>query len=73
MFYGTDDDAAVPVLERLITDAGFDPVRTGTLDRNDVGHEEPKGDLYGEELHHDDALTAVARLRGPLPPGPGLP
>ncbi len=25
MFYGTDDDAAVPALERLITDAGFDP------------------------------------------------
>jgi hypothetical protein len=59
--------------ESLITQAGFDPVRTGTLARTDVGHQEPKGDLYGEEFHHDDAVAAVRRLRGTLPAGTGRP
>lgn len=73
MFYATDDEAACGTVERLITDAGFDPVRTGTLARNDVGHQEPKGDLYGEEFHHDDAVAAVTRLRGHPPSGRGRP
>ena len=47
IFYATDHDDAAPAAERLIDDAGFDPVRTGTLARTDVGHQEPKGDLYG--------------------------
>jgi 8-hydroxy-5-deazaflavin:NADPH oxidoreductase len=73
MFYATDHDDAARVAEELITSAGFDPVRTGTLARNDVGHQEPKGDLYGEEFHHDDAVAAVSRLRGTPPSGKGRP
>lgn len=73
MYYATDTDGVVPVVEEIITDAGFDPICTGTLERNDVGHQEPKGDLYGEEFHHDDALAAVARLRGTPPSGNGRP
>ena len=73
MFYATDHDEVTQVVERLIEDAGFDPVRTGTLARNDVGHQEPKGDLYGEEFHHDQAIAAVTRLRGTAPAGHGRP
>ena len=73
MFYATDHDDAAGLAEKLITSAGFDPVRTGTLARNGVGHQEPKGDLYGEEFHHDDAVAAVARLRGTPPSGKGRP
>jgi predicted dinucleotide-binding enzyme len=73
LFYATDDEGAVEPAAALITDARFDPVRTGTLARTDVGHQEPKGDLYGEEFHHDDALAAVARLRGTPPSGRGRP
>jgi 8-hydroxy-5-deazaflavin:NADPH oxidoreductase len=73
LFYATDHEPAVGPLERLIGDAGFDPVRTGTLNRLDVGHQEPKGDLYGEEFHHADAVAAVARLRGTPPSGRGRP
>jgi 8-hydroxy-5-deazaflavin:NADPH oxidoreductase len=68
VFYGTDDDAAAPKVAQLLTDAGFDPVRTGTLDRNEVGHQEPPGNLYNHVFHHDDAVTAVEKLRG-TPPG----
>lgn len=73
MFHATDDEGVVPTVEQLINDAGFDPVRTGTLDRTEVGHQEPKGDLYGEEFHHDDAIAAVVRLRGTVPLGTGRP
>jgi predicted dinucleotide-binding enzyme len=73
VFYATDHDDAAPQAERLINDAGFDPVRTGTLARTEAGHQEPKGDLYGEEFHHDDAVAAVARLRGTPPSGRGRP
>jgi predicted dinucleotide-binding enzyme len=73
MFYATDHDGAVATVEALINDAGFDPVCTGTLARSDVGHQEAKGDLYGEEFHHDDALAAIARLRGTEPAGTGRP
>ena len=68
IFYATDHDDVAPAAERLINDAGFDPVRTGTLVRTDAGHQEPKGDLYGEEFHHEDAAAAVGRLaaRPPL-------
>src|SRR5207245_2468633 len=65
--------AAAGVAVELITSAGFDPVRTGTLARTEVGHQEPKGDLYGEEFHHDDAVAAVARLKGTPPSGKGRP
>lgn len=73
MYYATDSADVVPAVEQIITDAGFDPVCTGTLERNDVGHQEPKGDLYGEEFHLDDALAAVATLRGTPPSGHGRP
>lgn len=73
MFCATDHDDAVPRAERLINDVGFDPVRTGTLARTEAGHQEPKGDLYGEEFHHEDAVAAVARLRGSPPSGRGRP
>jgi len=73
MFYATDCEDAEAPAEALIRQAGFDPVRTGTLARTDVGHQEPKGDLYGEEFHHDDAVAAVRRLRGTLPAGTGRP
>ena len=72
---GAHDDGPdlTVVVEALINDAGFDPVRTGTLARNEVGHQEPRGDLYGEEFHHDAACAAVARLRGTPPSGTGRP
>jgi len=73
MFYATGHDEIASAVEALINDAGFDPVRTGTLARTDVGHQEPKGALYGEEFHHDDAVAAVTRLRGTLPSGRGRP
>jgi hypothetical protein len=73
MFYATDHDDAAGLAEELITGAGFDPVRTGTLARTEVGHQEPKGDLYGEEFHHDDAVAIVARLKGTPPSGKGRP
>jgi predicted dinucleotide-binding enzyme len=73
VFYATDHDDAAPRAERLINDAGFEPVRTGTLARTEAGHQEPKGDLYGEEFHHADAVAAVARLRGTPPSGRGRP
>jgi predicted dinucleotide-binding enzyme len=70
LFYATDDDSAAPVVAQLLTDAGFEPIRTGTLDRNEVGHQEPPGDLYNTVFHHDDAVTAVEKLRGTPPPTP---
>jgi len=73
MFYATGSGQAAAAAETLIRDAGFDPVATGTLARTNVGHQEPKGDLYGEEFHHDDAIAAVRRLRGTIPAGTGRP
>jgi len=68
LFYGTNDDKAATVMDKLINDAGFDPVRTGNLDRNEVGHQEPPGEFYNKVFHHDDAVTAVEKLRGSPPP-----
>ena len=73
MFYGTDHDEVTRSVEAVISAAGFDPVRTGTLVRTEVGHQEPKGELYGEEFHHAEGLAAVARLRGHAPSGTGRP
>jgi hypothetical protein len=38
-----------------------------------VGHQEPKGDLYGEEFHREDAERLVQTLRGTAPSGTGRP
>ena len=73
MFYGCATEDLAPQAETLITDAGFVPVPTGTLARNDVGHQEPKGELYGEEFHRDNALALASRLRGTPPSGTGRP
>lgn len=65
LLYATDDDVAAAAAERLITTAGFDPVRAGGA--ADVARlEVPGGDLHqngglnGRLLNHDEALTAVA-------------
>ncbi len=73
MFFATDHEDVTGEVAELIKSAGFDPVRTGTLARTEVGHQEPKGDLYGEEFHHDDAVAIVGRLRGSAPSGKGRP
>jgi 8-hydroxy-5-deazaflavin:NADPH oxidoreductase len=65
LFYATDDAQAAATVERLISAAGFDPVRAGGL--NDVARiEMPGGDLHqggglkGALLDADEARTAVA-------------
>jgi predicted dinucleotide-binding enzyme len=68
LFYAAAKEKAASVVAQLVTDAGFEPVRTGTLDRNEVGHQEPPGELYNHTFHHDDAVTAVEKLRGTPPP-----
>jgi 8-hydroxy-5-deazaflavin:NADPH oxidoreductase len=64
LFYATDDDGAAAVIERLITAAGFDPVKAGGV--KDAGRiEVPGGDLHqhgglnGQLLDADQARAAV--------------
>jgi predicted dinucleotide-binding enzyme len=70
LFYATDDDAAAAAIERLISAAGFDPLKVGGV--ADAGRiEVPGGDLHqngglnGELLDLDQARPAVAA--GPTP------
>jgi 8-hydroxy-5-deazaflavin:NADPH oxidoreductase len=63
LFYATDDDRAAAAIERLITVAGFDPVRAGSL--SEAGRiEMPGGDLHlatlGRLLDADEARAAAA-------------
>jgi 8-hydroxy-5-deazaflavin:NADPH oxidoreductase len=64
LFYATDDDRAAATVERLITVAGFDPVKAGGV--KDAGRiEMPGGDLHqaglgGKLLDADQAHAAVA-------------
>jgi 8-hydroxy-5-deazaflavin:NADPH oxidoreductase len=65
LFYATDDQRAAAVIGRLITAAGFDPVKAGGL--KDAGRLElPDGDLHqwgglqGALLDLDQARAAVA-------------
>src|SRR3954470_16556238 len=65
LFYATDDDAAATTVERLISAAGFDPLKVGGVDA--AGRiEVPGGDLHqngglnGQLLDLDQARTAVA-------------
>lgn len=64
LFYATDDDAAAETVERLISAAGFDPVKAGgiaaagrlELMRGDL-HQ--NGGLGGRLLNADEARAAV--------------
>jgi predicted dinucleotide-binding enzyme len=65
LFYATDDDAAATAIERLISAAGFDPLKVGGV--ADAGRiEVPGGDLHqngglnGELLDLDQARAAAA-------------
>jgi 8-hydroxy-5-deazaflavin:NADPH oxidoreductase len=63
LFYATDDDRGGAAIERLITVAGFDPVKAGSL--SEAGRiEMPGGDLHlatlGRLLDADEARAAVA-------------
>jgi 8-hydroxy-5-deazaflavin:NADPH oxidoreductase len=62
LFYATDDDRAAAAIERLITAAGFDPVKAGGV--KEIGRiEMPGGDLHeaglGKLLDADEARAAV--------------
>jgi predicted dinucleotide-binding enzyme len=65
LFYATDDDRAAAATERLITVAGFDPVKAGGVNEA-VRIEMPGGDLHqagglgGRLLDADQAHAAVA-------------
>ena len=59
LFYATDDDAAEAMARRLISAAGFEPVKVGGV--TDAGRiEGPDGDLQGRILDLDQALATVA-------------
>jgi predicted dinucleotide-binding enzyme len=71
LFYATDDEAAGAAAERLITAAGFEPVKAGAA-RDAARLEIPGGDLHqsgglnGRVLDFDEARAAVATTsRGP--------
>jgi 8-hydroxy-5-deazaflavin:NADPH oxidoreductase len=65
LFYATDDEAAGAAAERLITAAGFEPVKAGAA-RDAARLEIPGGDLHqsgglnGRVLDFDEARAAVA-------------
>lgn len=59
LFYATDDDLAAAAAERLITAAGFEPVKAGGVE-DAARLEVPGGDLNGQVLGLDDARAAVA-------------
>ncbi len=70
LLYATDDDVAAAAIERLISAAGFDPLKVGGV--ADAGRiEVPGGDLHqggglnGQVLDLDQARSAVAA--GPTP------
>jgi predicted dinucleotide-binding enzyme len=70
LLYATDDDTAAAAIERLISAAGFDPLKGGGV--ADAGRiEVPGGDLHqngglnGRLLDLDRARAAVAA--GPTP------
>jgi 8-hydroxy-5-deazaflavin:NADPH oxidoreductase len=65
LFYATDDEAAGAAAERLITTAGFEPVKAGGA-QDAARLEIPGGDLHqngglnGRVLDFDEARAAVA-------------
>jgi 8-hydroxy-5-deazaflavin:NADPH oxidoreductase len=66
LFYATDDDIAAGAAERLISAAGFDPVKAGGLDASlpieSFGELHETGGLNGKLLDRDEAEAAVAGL-----------
>src|SRR5438876_10424748 len=64
LFYATDDDQAAAAIERLISAAGFDPVKAGGVDA--ALRIEASGDLHqfgglnGKVVDASEARTAVA-------------
>ncbi|MCW2983754.1 MAG: prephenate dehydrogenase [Conexibacter sp.] len=65
LFYATDDDVAAAAAERLITAAGFDPVKAGGLDQairiEMFGELHEYGGLNGKVLNAQEAQAAVAK------------
>ena len=63
LFYATDDDQAAATVERLISAAGFDPVKAGGLQAA-ILLEMPGGDLQEAGLWRlvdvDEARAAIA-------------
>jgi len=66
LFYATDDDKAAAVIERLITEAGFDPVKVGGVRdslRIEVGGDlHTTGGLDGRLLNKSEAQSAVRKV-----------
>jgi 8-hydroxy-5-deazaflavin:NADPH oxidoreductase len=63
LFYATDDDIAATMVERLIRDAGFDPMKAGGA--ADAGRiEVPGGDLY--QLGRNGQLADLDQARAML-------
>jgi predicted dinucleotide-binding enzyme len=59
LFYATDDDTAEATAQRLITAAGFEPLKVGGL--ADAGRMEgPDGELQGRILDLDEARATLA-------------
>jgi len=59
LLYATDDDAAEVTIQRLISAAGFEPLKVGGV--SDAGRiEGPDGDLQGRILDLDEALATIA-------------
>lgn len=59
LFYATDDDAAEAAAQRLITAAGFEPLKVGGV--ADAGRiEGPDGELQGRILDRDEARATIA-------------
>jgi len=63
LFYATDDDQAAAAIERLISAAGFDPVKAGGVDAalriETSGDLHQFGGLNGKVLNATEARTAV--------------
>src|SRR5205809_772612 len=64
LFYATDDDQAAAAIERLISAAGFDPVKAGGVDAalriETSGDLHQFGGLNGKVLDAAEARTALA-------------
>jgi predicted dinucleotide-binding enzyme len=59
LFYATDDDAAEATAQRLIREAGFEPLKVGRV--SDAGRiEGPDGELQGRSFDLDEARATIA-------------